>query len=253
MSNNLAVIDGDSIIYYSCYNKIDQNKSIQEVFNCVDYYINSILDNTKSEYYTGFLTDGSFRYKIATQLPYKGNRSLLEKPKYFKVTKSYLEDYYSFTSLKNYEADDLCIMTHNTFNTTKEYNPIICSPDKDLKQVAGIFYDYKKGETIELNRQTGIKNLWKQVLTGDSGDNISGLKGIGEVKAEKLLSNYSMYAYPGVVLDKYLQVYGEYLGMKYFNETYQLVKMLDTLNGELYFPTIQIKKEQQVEKAEWMK
>lgn len=251
--NNLAIIDADTICYFSCHNKeslMKQDKSIEDVFTCIDGYINSILDNTKSDYYTGFLTDGSFRYKIATQKPYKGNRSTLEKPKYFSLAKSYLIDKYGFISLKNYEADDLCIMTNNTYKQTKEYNPIICSPDKDLKQVEGIFYDYKKGESTELDRQTGIKNLWKQVLTGDSGDNIPGLKGIGEIKATIMLGALEYQNYPALVLEKYIREYDEYLGIKYFTENYQLVKMLDTLDGELYYPPI-YKREQQI--AEWMK
>lgn len=235
--NNISLIDGDSIIYLSVYNKDPSyQKTYNDVFNCIDNYIKDILDKTESEHYSGFLTDGSFRYRLAKQKPYKGNRALLLKPKYFNLAKAYLLDEYNFITMKDYEADDLCIMAHNTFKQNKEYEPIICTPDKDLKQIASKFYDYKKQEIVELNEEDALKNLWKQVLTGDSGDNIPGLQGIGEVKANKLLENSTNYR--DTVLEQYIKTYGEYAGIVNFTENYQLVKMVNKINDEYYYPVV---------------
>lgn len=235
--NNLSIIDGDSIIYLSCYNKDMElfTKTHNDVFKCIDNYIKDILVKTESIHYTGFLSDGSFRYDIAKQKPYKGNRSTLEKPKYFSLAKSYLIDEYKFKIVKPYEADDLCIMSATTLNSLGEYNPIICTPDKDLKQIAGTFYNYKKQELVTITREEAYKNLWRQVLTGDSGDNIQGVKGLGDVRANKILENSKDYA--STVLQVYMDYYGEYKGILAYTENYQLVKMIDTE----YNPDIHIK------------
>lgn len=248
--SNIALIDADSIIYLSVYNKDpDYIKTKEDVFTCCDRYIKDILDKTESEYYSGFLTDGSFRYKIAKQKPYKGNRIGIPKPKYFNLAKAYLVDEYKFTTVKDYEADDLCIMAHNTFKTNKAYEPYVASPDKDLKQIAGKFYDYKKGELIELNEEDANKNLWKQVLTGDTGDDITGLQGIGPVKADRILKNSTDYKTS--VLNEYTKAYGEYNGILNFTETYQLVKMLNKINNEFYYP--EVYKYEKTEIDEWFK
>lgn len=240
---NISLIDGDTLLYLSTHNKKDEElKNISDIFKCLDLYIIDILKKTNSEVYAGFLTDSSFRYALAVQKPYKGNREGIPKPKYFNLAKAYLLDEYEFKTLKNYEADDLCIMSYNTFKNNKEYNPIIATPDKDLKQIAGQFYDYKKAETVEINEEDALKNLWKQVLTGDAGDNIPGLKNIGEVKANKILENIKI-SYHSTVLEEYIKTYGEYNGIISFTENYQLVKMVNTYNDELYYPHIVEKKD----------
>lgn len=225
--NNISIIDADSIIYLAVHNKKDEIvKTSRAIMDCCDNYVKMILTQTHSEYFIGYLTDGSFRYKLAKIKPYKGNRADFVKPKYYNLAKSYLIDEYGFKTVKDQEADDLCIMTYNYYKLTKEYNPIIASPDKDLRQIEGIFYDYKKNETISIDRKTAEKNLWKQVLMGDSSDNVPGLTQVGPVKAEKILENSTCYR--TTVLNEYIKVYGEYQGILNFTENYQLIKMLET-------------------------
>lgn len=238
MSKVATLIDADTILYLATYSK-DSIKTIENVFKDCDVIIEDILKATNATHYAGYLTDGSFRYKIAKSKPYKGNRAGIPKPKYFNLATAYLKDKYQFITLKDYEADDLCIMAFNTLKQYKDYNVVIASPDKDLRQIAGKFYDYKKKETEEINSESAYKNLWKQVLTGDSGDNITGIPGIGDKKAEDILEkNFFTQDYSTSVLEAYRTYYGEYEGILKFTENYQLVKMLEDINGELYQPTL---------------
>lgn len=232
--SKITLIDGDTIIWLSIYNTKEQTtvKSAKDAINCCDHYMNNIFQATEAELYSGFLTDGSFRYKIATIKPYKGNRAGLAKPLYFNTIKSYLIDEYKFISIKDYEADDLCIAAHFTLSKNNEVT--IASPDKDLRQVEGKFYDYKKQELTIVEEEANY-NLWKQVLTGDSGDNIPGLPGIGPVKADKILS---YKPFPQAVLEEYIKCFGEYQGLLNFTENYRLIKMLETVNGEPYYPPL---------------
>ena len=82
--------------------------------------------------------------------------------------------------LDGYEADDALGM-----NQTKD--TIICSIDKDLDMIPGNHYNFVKDIHYEVNEDEAIRNFYKQMLTGDRVDNIIGIRGIGPVKASKLL------------------------------------------------------------------
>lgn len=224
--NKVTAIDGDTIIYLACHNKEGESKSWDEVLYIIDNYINDILKKTETTEYCGYLSNGSFRYKIGKIKQYKANRTGLIKPKYFNLAKSYLQDVYNFKIVDNLEADDLCIIIKKFL---VGYEVTIASPDKDLRQVTGKFYDYKKQEFFEITEEEASKNLWRQVLTGDASDNIPGLPGIGPVKADKILETSKDYR--TTVFNTYIETYGEYDGLINFTENYQLVKMLDKYDG----------------------
>lgn len=237
---NLSLIDSDTFIYIATYNKKDKPKrNIQEMFDVCDTLLQGILIKTNSTKYCGFLTEGKcFRNSIGKQKEYKGNRKDFVKPDYFNLIKYYLIDELKFVHLYNYEADDLCIMAHNNYKEL--YNPIICSCDKDLKQIEANFYDYKKDILFSISRDEALYNLYSQILTGDVSDNINGLgRGIGPAKALKILEDSKPQDYKYKVLEAFISLYGEYNGIVNFTENYRLCKMLDlTLDGELYSPTI---------------
>lgn len=237
---NIAIIDADTIIYIATYNKKgDPIKKADEVLDACNNVFVNMMNDTKCNLYCGFLTEGkSFRSKIGLTKEYKGNRKDFVKPKFYNLAKAYLYDYFYFKSQYNYEADDLCIMSYHSLK--EEYNPIICSPDKDLKQVEGTFYDYKKRELSSVSKIQAEYNFWYQTLVGDVIDNISGCKGVGKVKAKLLLNNVqNPWALRTIVFDQYIKEYGEYEGIIKFTENYRLCKMLDkTLEGEIYKPEL---------------
>lgn len=243
---NIAIVDADTFIYIATYNKKDEEiKSIDQMFSVCNSILENILNNTQSKYYTGFLSDGkTFRSDICKTKEYKGNRKNVIQPKYYKLIKAYLYDELNFKNLYGYEADDLCIISHKLLK--EQYNPIICSPDKDLRQIEGDFYDYKKELLYNITKEQAEYNLWYQVLIGDTTDHIGGCKGIGEVKAKKILAEEISAQR---VLKCYLETYGEYEGIIKFTENYRLVKMIDTLEG--FTPVINEYKREQEEI--WMK
>ena len=66
---------------------------------------------------------------------------------------------------------------------------IIVSLDKDFKQVAGWHYNFINHSHEYVNEEDAIRFFYKQILMGDSADNIIGLYKVGPVKAEKMLKN----------------------------------------------------------------
>ena len=86
---------------------------------------------------------------------------------------------------------------------------MIASIDKDLDMIPGWHYNWDKESKYYIDEETGWRNFYKQIITGDSVDNIPGLDTWGPVKAESLLSFYhTKEEMEAAVLEKYVLAYG---------------------------------------------
>jgi DNA polymerase-1 len=151
-----------------------------------------------------FLT-GKNNYRNEINEEYKGNRKDFVKPKWFSEIDNLLLDKFKAVKVENREADDALGITATHWKKIG-LHPIICSLDKDLKQIAGTHWNFTKLELVEISEDEGNKYLWSQSLTGDMTDNIIGLKGIGPKKANKILgdSDYLLNT-----VKKYIEVYND--------------------------------------------
>lgn len=150
---------------------------------CSEFIEDLILFNGFGEY-QGYLTGKkNFRNEIAVTAPYKGNRKSA-KPKHYQLLRDYMESAWAFTMIEDQEADDAIGIAAYEMEVG-EY--CICSIDKDLDMLRGDHYNFVKDERYFITEEEGIKNFYKQLLMGDRVDNIIGIKGIGTVKAERLL------------------------------------------------------------------
>lgn len=150
-----------------------------------------------------FLTEGkTFRDELAITKPYKGTRKS-NKPWHFRNLTAYLSGVLGAVIATGIEADDLMAIEHTASNG----ETIICSRDKDLKQIPGYLYSWELGKQAswgpepilpegsliydaEANKLKGTGYLWflAQVLTGDVTDNIPGLPGCGPKRAFDILA-----------------------------------------------------------------
>lgn len=152
-----------------------------------------------------FITEGrTFRDDVAVTKPYKGTRKE-SKPWHFRNLTVYLTDVLGATVCEGLEADDVMAIRHG-----EDPNTIVCSRDKDLKQVPGYFYSWELGRqpsfgptmitkegTLHLDRDkkppklsgTGDLFFYAQLLSGDTVDNIPGLPGCGAVATFNLLTS----------------------------------------------------------------
>ena len=139
-----------------------------------------VEDYTVSTYLTGGYV---FRQDIAFTAPYKGNRSK-EKPTYLSEARDQLTTVWDAVLEEPYEADDLVAI-----EATKDLdNSIIVSLDKDFYQIECRMFNFVKNEMREApDTLQANKELYKQVLTGDSIDNIIGADGCGPVTASMLI------------------------------------------------------------------
>jgi 5'-3' exonuclease len=174
-----ALLDGDIYAFRVACTTENDNEAIAV------YRVNEMIENTlaeveASEYKLFFTSPDNFRKHIYPE--YKANRTAT-KPKHLQFLRDYLVESWQGTVAEKMEADDyLGINQHES--------SIICSIDKDLLQVPGKHYNFVKKEFYEVDEETGFRNFYTQLLTGDTSDNIKGIAGIGPVKAKKALTGY---------------------------------------------------------------
>ena len=248
--DTLVIIDADGLIYSASYKVASGDEAL---LKCKEYLYN-IYINTNAKYSIGFLTSSSHRYEIAKTQSYKGNRKDFEKPKYFNLLLEYLKHNFNFGYLPQTEADDLCISAYMKYKD--EFNCVISSPDKDLRQIEGLFYSPKTFKHEYVTQEQAEYNFYIQMLMGDTTDNILGIPGIGIKTAEKLLTGIKSEDLFEVVLNKYLEYYkNPSLAYYKFSETYLLLYLrrnieFDTPINEVDFNALAEYKESLITKLE---
>ena len=136
------------------------------------------FDGRTCEYFVTGKTN--FRYKITPD--YKGNRKGGRVPQHLGVCKEALMDRGAVLD-ENLEADDLVIIRAKQLERAG-IPWVIVGCDKDLKQIPGSFYDPFANKREVVTLPVARENLWRQIATGDSTDNIKSPKGIGLYKSK---------------------------------------------------------------------
>lgn len=223
--NRLALIDADSIVYILAWKHRDDPEAFG-LEHSIDSFIESILVSTNADCVIGaFTADTHFRYPIYKYADYKGHRG--EKPIWVSDIElramHYMMDNYKFIKPNYIEADD--VLSYIPQILPKDtYEFVYCSPDKDLKQLAGVHYDYRTLTTVVISEQEAMYNLAYQLLIGDVTDNIKGIPGIGKVKAAKILKDYTHHL--SGVFQEYIKAFGEYYGNIIYEQTFLAVSLL---------------------------
>jgi len=186
------LVDGDTLAYraaFSCQDypvddaveKVDDliYEVIQEVF--WDANLDDLKDDMKI-----FLTGkGNFRFEIAITVPYKGNRKDVEKPQHLSAVRNHMVKHWSAIVSAGEEADDLLGIWSTRYGPTT----IVASIDKDMLQLPCVHFNPTKKTWKTVSEFEGLRFFYSQILTGDSADNIQGLRGIGPKKSEALLAD----------------------------------------------------------------
>lgn len=215
----ICLIDGDIILYNIALGSEKESFEWNIKYN-IYYTLLSILTKNNTSSYIGYITgSNNFRKQIELPRKYKDNRKK-EKPKWFKYVKKILIEELKFIETDYIETDDALSICSNKFE-----NIVICTNDKDLLQIPGEHYNFITDTFKMMSKEESEKFFWTQMLTGDSVDNVQGIKGLGPVKAKKLLENVTDYK--SKVLNIYIEIYGEYKGIEYFYKHYVLLKLLN--------------------------
>lgn len=171
-----AEIDwGDDVIFVTsrfseAYSMVKRElNTITRKLGCFDNCILFFSDST------------NFRKTIAPD--YKGHRNR-KKPCGYKRVINELKKEFEVVVLPTLEADDAL-----GIYATKEDGHIICSPDKDMRQIPGKLFDLTN-EVVTITKQEGDRWHLIQTLAGDQTDGYSGVPGIGIKRAAALLDEH---------------------------------------------------------------
>lgn len=147
------------------------------------YLIHHAITDLKDRFMTNdievYLTgDGNFREQIAVTKPYKGQRTK-GKPHYYQEVRDYLISEYGAVVIDDQEADD--VVAIRQMDCMREGKAsVIVSPDKDLKCMFGYLYNPRTKVLDHILPHEAAAHFYKQMIIGDSVDNIPGCKGRGE-------------------------------------------------------------------------
>lgn len=126
--------------------------------------------------------------------------------KWVNMVRKYLIDKNYAVHNDEWESDDLIADKARELGETEA---LICTLDKDFVQIPGVKFNYyKKPSRVDENgvmvhydikglvyhsKEDAEFHFWMSMLTGDHGDGIKGVPGIGPVKAAKKLLNSDNY------------------------------------------------------------
>lgn len=180
-----ALIDADTPIFASALSAND--KELWVATSRLKEMIFNIIEASKADEYILFVS-GSSNFRKDIDANYKANRTQPD-PIHRKACREFLIEEMGAIPAENSEADDLC-------GVFQGENTIICGIDKDLLQIPGKHFRWqitrgskvvREAETLEISQIEGLRSFYRQMLTGDTSDNIKGIDKIGDVKAKKII------------------------------------------------------------------
>lgn len=174
-------IDGD-LVCFRCAASVGEDGEEDIAILRADKLMRDLLYNTGCESYNCFISGrNNFRKQINPE--YKANRKDKIPPRWLQSCREYLQKEWNAVVSTGCEADDLLgIHQHDT-------ESYCISLDKDLLMITGWHFRWLDNEKIFVTPEEGLKTFYKQMLIGDKSDNIIGVRGLGPVKASKLLDN----------------------------------------------------------------
>lgn len=170
-------VDGDIIVYSVAFAAKDD--PVEYALKSTRSAVEQIMFDINAESVEIFLTGkGNYREGLDPAYPYKGNRKS-ERPEHYAAIKEYMVATLGAIVFEGEEADD-ALGYHSVQDGWG-----IATLDKDLDGVPGWHYNWKRKEVYMVSPEDADRFFYKQLLTGDSTDNIPGLFKRTGVKAMK--------------------------------------------------------------------
>jgi DNA polymerase-1 len=180
------LIDADFIVYKCCAateSEIDWGDDVivvssnfSDAYAMVERELYKIAENLGCFDDTILFFTDSVNFRKQIDPAYKGHRNRKKPCGYRRVINKLKEDY-QVVVMPQLEADDAL-----GIYATKEEGHIICSPDKDMRQIPGDLYDLSDG-VVTITKEEGERWHYIQTLAGDQTDGYSGVPGFGIKRA----------------------------------------------------------------------
>jgi hypothetical protein len=180
------LIDADFIVYKACAGSevdIDWGDDVilvtskfSEAYKSVERELYHIATDLGCFDDSILFFSDSVNFRKSIDPTYKGHRNRKKPCGYRRVINKLKEDYHVVV-MPTLEADDAM-----GIYATKEQGHIICSPDKDMRQIPGELYDLSDG-VVTITPEEGKRWHFIQTLAGDQTDGYGGVPGFGIKRA----------------------------------------------------------------------
>jgi 5'-3' exonuclease len=225
----IALVDADVLVYRIGFTteEVDSNIAIWRLKTTLE----DIVDATEADAYRCFLTsEDKSNYRFDIDPLYKSNRKA-EKPRHYHALRSHLITQHQAEVVFGMEADD-------RLGIEQQEDTILCSIDKDMKQIPGKHYNFVKKEFFEVTPVEALQFFYKQILMGDTADFIEGIRGIGPKKADKIIAPFLTEQ---EMFDAVMAVYKKHYPEDAFTRVVkagQLLKIKQSKEEELWRPPV---------------
>jgi 5'-3' exonuclease len=205
----VALIDGD-IVAYRCAASCEPTKTNPNSENeriaiaRTDELMDRILSAVKTTEYQLFVS-GSENFRKLLYPEYKRHRDDIPKPRHLDALRNFLVHEWGAEVAAGYEADDAIGIAHGRLENLDGgvKSPVICSIDKDFRQIPGLHYNFVKDEAAVVSPYEATFSFWCHMLIGDTSDNVRGVAGIGPIKSRRHLENLAPEEMESVVRELY--------------------------------------------------
>jgi len=176
-------IDSDSLVYavgFAVQNPDGTVEPLDHVLATVRRSVKNIIDNVPHTGYSLYLT-GRDNFRMELFPEYKANRTAA-KPQMYWAIRTYLEEMWQATVVNGMEADDAVSIA-----ITEDPTSCVVSMDKDLLTVPGLHLNPRKLDqgVFEVSEDEAMVVFYRQLLTGDTSDNVPGVGNISKELKEK--------------------------------------------------------------------
>lgn len=177
----IALVDGDIVAYRASASAEKDDERIALIR--AHRTLQDIVSVTGADEIKVFLS-GSTNFRKDIYPEYKANRDHLPRPRFLQAVREFIVLDWSAEVTDGYEADDAL----GVASQEREIgSSIVCSIDKDLRQLPGVHYNFVTGEFSTVDEIEGWRNFYKQLVLGDRGDNVPGFDGKMRLKFPKFL------------------------------------------------------------------
>ncbi len=242
MDDKIAIIDMDSVVFTAANpNKVlgDDGEPLRtedgkrfvyvdkteaELIESCDWVMNDILKSCEATHYIAYIKGKNTGFRKQYNPDYKSNRPTTS-PIWWEFVKNYMIEKWRVIEVNNIEVDDAISITIQNLE-----NSFPVAIDKDVLNLEGLGYNWRKKEWISTTKWEAYKYFFKSMIIGDTADAIKGIVGMGEVAAEKNLADTTDYA------ERVLSIYiganhSVDKGIEEYYKTYKSLKLLDSFEG----------------------
>jgi DNA polymerase-1 len=187
------LIDGDVLLYKATIvseaefdwgdDIVTIHSDLGEVRQIITGMVNALVEAYDAED-VKIAMSSKVNFRTSVDETYKSNRDS-RKPVGFAIARDWMKMEFKVTEIEGLEADDVL----GVWATQKSLRgkTVICTVDKDLKQIPGKYHNMNTQELLEISEADGYRFHMYQTLCGDPVDGYPGCPGIGDKRATKIL------------------------------------------------------------------